>query len=360
MCGIDEQGDEFGSQLTLSLPRGIHTMRAEEAPEVNQHPATPDTTDPDVSMDLRNRVESPLGQRLAVERERLGWTRADVASRLKLPVKLVERLEYDDYDGLSDGVFLRGYLASYSRLVGLPVEQATRVAAAHTRTAPLVATGTISRTRYLFERYSVSATYLALTAIIVVPAVWLATHGGLEQSLVRTTPLDPPAHVGAVATTTTPLPLESSGTSAQNSDALAAETTTQESSAPASHDQAPVVASMAPFPASTATEISPEQVAPAAASAGGVHLIKLKLAQQSWVEITAGDGRKLEYGMLAAGSEHVYRSDGPLSVRIGNAQGAEVSVDGAAFDLTPYQRANVAHLKLLADGTGARPGHVEQ
>lgn len=309
-------------------------------------------------MDLRDRIEASFGQQLANAREKRGLDRADVAARLKLPLKLVERLEYDDYTGISDGVFLRGYLSAYARLVGVPEKDAVRVAAAHARTAPLVATGTISHTRYLFERYSGSATYLALTAIIVVPAAWLATHGGIEQNLVRTTPLDPPAHValaeipaGAAADAAPPArstsPLADAG--AQLAPPAQAGLMVE--------DQAPVVASMAPFPVAPA-EPKP-QPAPTA-SGQGAHLINLKLAQQSWVEIVTPDGRRLEYGMLAAGSEHAYRSDAQVSVRIGNAQGAEVSVDGNAFDLGPFQRGNVAHFKLLADGSAARPDRVAQ
>jgi cytoskeleton protein RodZ len=345
MRGIDDKGDEPGGQMALPLPRGMRTMRAEEASQVS-HPAT--SVDDDGAMDLRERVDVALGHHLVAAREQRGWTRAEVASRLRLPVKLVERLECDDYAGMSDGVFLRGYLASYARLVGVPVEQATRVAQSHARTVPLVATGTISRTRYLFERYSVSATYLALTAIIVVPAVWLATHGGLEQNLVRTTPLDPPSHAtSSPSTTNIAVPVEPAAESRVGD--VPAQSTPPE--------QAPVIASMAPFPAAPAR--APEPEAPPSANAGE-HKVKLKLAQQSWVEIVAADGRKLEYSMLAAGSEHVYQSDSVVTVRIGNVQGAQLDVDGANFDLTPYQRGNVAHFRLLADGSIARPSRAEQ
>lgn len=325
-------------------------MRAEEASQLN-HPAA--SIEADRSMDVRERVDGALGQHLVAAREQRGWTRAEVASRLKLPVRLVERLEVDDYAGMSDGVFLRGYLASYARLVGVPVEEATRVAQTHARTAPLVATGTISRTRYLFERYSVSATYLALTAIIVVPAVWLATHGGLEQNLVRTAPFDPPAHVVSSPTTTSIALPEQQRAETRMGDVPATLAPPVEQP-----EQNPVIASMAPFPAAPASAPQPP---PAPASVGeGEHVVKLKLAQQSWVEIVAADGRKLEYSMLAAGSEHVYRSDSVVTVRIGNVQGAELDVDGNAFDLTPYQRGNVAHFKLLADGNVVRPGRMEQ
>ncbi|HEU4665859.1 MAG TPA: RodZ domain-containing protein [Dokdonella sp.] len=337
-------------------------MRAEEASEVNEHSEPQDVHAEASPMDLRGRVEAPLGPRLVAEREKRGLTSADVAARLKLPLRLVERLERDDYAGISDGVFLRGYLSSYARLVGLPEEQALRVVETHARTAPLVATGTISHTRYLLERYSGSATYLVLTAIIVVPAVWLATHGGIEQNLVRTTPLDPPAHVAlAEPSAATPSAIAgTAGASSAPSDTQVASPAAEPPAAPA-QDQAPVVASMTPFPsvASNAPEVE-DPVASMPATGTGAHLIHLKLAEQSWVEITAADGRRIEYGMLAAGSEHSYRSDAQLSVRIGNAQGAQISVDGNAFDFAAFQRGNVAHFKLLADGSAARPARTEQ
>lgn len=356
-----DEADLECSQLALPLSRGLHPMRAEEATEVNEQSASQDVHAEAAPMDLRERVESPLGQRLAIEREKRGLTSADVAARLKLPLKLVERIERDDYAGITDGVFLRGYLASYARLVGLPVEEAARVAAAHTRAAPLVATGTISHTRYLFERYSGSATYLTLTAIIVVPAVWLATHGGIEQNLVRTTPLDPPAHVALAEPATAPSSLESSTVGAAAHDRPAALANSAAADAEPVREQGPVVASMTPFPSVASDEpAAASRDATAPVTGQGAHRIRLKLAQQSWVEILDADGRRLEYGMLAAGSEHDYRSDDQVSVRIGNAQGAEVSVDGSAFDLAPFQRGNVAHFKLLADGSAQRPGRVDQ
>lgn len=341
-------------------------MRAVEASEVNernQGTAEPGTA----SIELYERADTPLGWRLAQAREQHGWSASDVAARLKLPVKLIARLESDDYAGLTEGVFLRGYLGSYARLVGVPVEQAASVAAAHTQVAPLVATGTISRSRYLFERYSVSATYLVLTAIIVVPAVWLATHGGLEQNLARTTLLDPPASIAAAPGNDVPLTIEmqSGDVDSAESGAPAGAAVPSLASVPA--DQPPVIASMAPFataplraPAPVAAAPAPETAAVSTAAIGsGAHTLDLKLSQQSWVEIVTADGRKLEYGMLAAGSEHSYRSDAALSVRLGNAQGAEVRSDGNVIDLGPFQRGNVAHVKVFG-GSGSGVSRVDQ
>ena len=93
---------------------------------------------------------------------------------------------------------------------------------------------------------------------------------------------------------------------------------------------------MAPPPFTSATP-APLAETPAAAAPSGAHALVLKLSAASWVEILGTDGNKLEDGILPAGSERRYTSDTPLSVRLGNAEGAEVSVDGKIIDLAPYR-----------------------
>jgi len=61
------------------------------------------------------------------------------------------------------------------------------------------------------------------------------------------------------------------------------------------------------------------------------------------------DGSRMEYGLLPAGSSKTYHSDQPLDVRIGNASGAQLSIDGKAVTLSDFQHANVARLHVLIE-----------
>ncbi|MGA9422582.1 MAG: RodZ domain-containing protein [Rhodanobacteraceae bacterium] len=285
-----------------------------------------------------------LGARLRAARECKGLTLEEAAALLKLPIRLLARLEDDDYSKVDHGVYLRGYLTSYARLVDVPAELAEDQAECEIEPTPLVATGTISRSRFLFDRYSVSATYLILTALIVAPAVWLATHGGLEQNLARTAPLDSQASGGAAFDTAHDHTTETTSAT----DVLPA--VVQPTDPAAARDQEPVVASMAPFPApQNMLQVAP----PTAAAASGSHVLSVKLNQPSWVEVVAADGDKLEYALLPAGSERSYRSDQALSIRIGNTAGAEVSADGKALDLDPFSHANVAQHVLFGSNKAA-------
>ena len=62
------------------------------------------------------------GQRLRAAREAAGLSVHDVAAKLKMPSRIVEALEAEDWARIGAPVFVRGQLRSYSRLLGLPVE----------------------------------------------------------------------------------------------------------------------------------------------------------------------------------------------------------------------------------------------
>ncbi|GEM_PF-441903 len=298
--------------------------------------------------DIRGTCDPTLtiGARLRAAREARKWSVEDVAVRLHLPLRVLQRIEANDLAGI-DAIYLRGYLTSYARLVGVPGDAVSQ-ALGECVAPPLIATGQISHSRWLFERYSVPAVYLLLTGLIVGPSVWLATHGGLEQNLARLAPLDPPAGETVLAppaaSSMNPAitRAETRGTDDAADPAAAAGTMP----APAGeHHEAPLMASVAPFP--IGREPTPAIPDDKPAAAPGTHALTLRLSEPSWVEVIAQDGTRLEYGLLAAGAEREYRSAQPVSVRLGNCNGAQVTADGQSVDLGPYRHTNVAHFKAF-------------
>lgn len=353
--------DQDNGQLALPLLSGRHIMRAEELDTDGKASSEtlPQPGEEILQVVPERTVQNSFGRRLRAAREGLNLSRNEVGQRLRLPLRLIAQLEDDDYAGIDQGVYLRGYLSSYARLVGIPTVAADTVASANVRTAPLVATGQMSRSRYLFDRYSVSATYLILTALIVVPAVWLATHGGLEQNLARTTSLDSPSAIQVPPMGQPQASDADSPDTTQQAAADANESSPADANTalaviePPKQEQMPVVASMAPFATQAAMSVAPAPET-TIVRAAGAHSLVVKLTAASWVEIIAADGSKLEYGILPGGVERTYTSDTPLSVRIGNAEGAEVSADGKVLDLAPFRHANVARLRVFgANGTEA-------
>jgi cytoskeleton protein RodZ len=280
-----------------------------------------------------------LGHRLRAARDARGMTRDEASALIRVKASILDHLENNEFDRIGHGVYLRGYLRKYLELLHLPLVLADRVLEHHAELPPLTTSGTISRPRYLFERYSGSALYLVLTGVIIVPAVLLAMRAGFDSNLVRIAPLDASENT-AVASR----PPDAVNT-ATNPTAPAVDST-QTTRSTIANEERPFAASMTPFPPalpSTDSSRSGDVAAPS-----GQHVLKITLAEPSWVEITTGDGQKLEYGLLVAGTTRTYHSAQTIDARLGNINGAVVEVDGKSQDLTAFRHSNVAHFKLAS------------
>ncbi|MCL1633598.1 DUF4115 domain-containing protein [Luteimonas sp. SX5] len=252
------------------------------------------------------------GIRLRQAREAAGLRIEDVATRLKMPIRVVQALENDDWDRAGAAVFVRGQLRSYAKLLGIRIDDAIEMAGvrqiepseivSHVHTPPL---------QRLFEQTARRLVYVVMTAVIVVPVWMMATRGpvGLpsqdDSAGLDAPPRQPPAQTASKA----PAP---------------------------ARDRAPMVASLAPPLAS--------QPAPAPT-------LKLRMNGDSWMEVIAPDGRRLEQGLLPAGTELSYAEGEVARMVIGNASAVEVLKSGQLVDTEPFRRANVARFTVSSDGS---------
>ncbi|TCV93314.1 cytoskeleton protein RodZ [Luteibacter rhizovicinus] len=282
-----------------------------------------------------------FGARLRAAREARGFTIEACGQALRLPSRLLRQLEAGEYGGIDYQVYLAGYLGKYGRHVGLDEDAIQAELARLTPRQPdLVVTGGVSHSRFLFERYLTAATYVVLTAVIVVPMVWLGVRGTLDRDMARLSPLD-----------AAPVAQQDAPAGASSSAAVAATDTKPVPVAPEMHsEEQPLLASMAMFPSLDHTN-RPLAVPAASAPVGAGHSLTLSLPSASWVEVTAADGSRLEYGLLPAGTQKSYSSESALDVRIGNAAGAQVAIDGQPIQLETFRRANVARFRVdISDG----------
>ena len=331
---------------------------------INQSPSAeqPDRGAVLIDMTAAADVES-FGARLRTARQARGLGLEACAHALRLPIRVLRELENGEYAKLDYQVYLTSYLTKYGRQIGVDeaVIQAELSRLKSDQTQPaLVATGGISHSRYLLENYARAATYVVLTAVIAVPAIWLGMRGAFDRDVSHLAPLD----AAPVAQQEQAAPAVSStatGLAVAGSVAAPATVSSETVQAPAaavasSADQQPLLASMTPFPSlgnEGAATTKPAMTAPQVAGVGA-HSLVLNVPNDSWVEITRKDGSRLEYGLLRGGTAKTYQSDQPLDVRIGNANGAQVTLDGQPMSLDSYRRANVAHFHVdVQDGKAA-------
>lgn len=306
-----------------------------------------------------------FGSRLRAAREARGLDIETCGHALRLPVRVLRQLEASDFSGIDYQVYLESYLRKYGRYLEVDdAEIETALGKLRPAQPKLVATGGVSHSRYLLDRYATAATYVVLTLVIAVPTVWLGMRGTLSRDMSHLAPLDatPVAQQDAPPAAT---PVSSGAAAKSNASTTSVAQTAPlapaaAASASRSASEQPLLASMVPVPnLDSDVAITPPTTAnpSVAASGSGAHSVTLNLPNASWVEVIGKDGSRLEYGILPAGTNKTYHSDQPLDVRIGNATGAQVSIDGQSVTLDPYRHSNVAHFRVdIQDGKAAPAG----
>lgn len=278
-----------------------------------------------------------LAGRLRQARERMGWSVEEVGAQLRLPARVIERVEAGDFEGLGAPIYRRGYLRSFARLVGVAEDEvAVALAQDAGREPELVATGVQPRGQYMLDRVVRPASYIALTALIALPVVWWAASGRLGQELTAARSFD----------------LQISA-----SDLAADEPAERPAEGPGTGELAPgsamVRASLVPLPVETPPPALPPVPAAVPADAAdpvagsGPREAILELGADSWVEVTDDRGRRIHQALMRTGQWR-FRSEGPLAFTIGNSRTARLYADGEALDLSDHRSANdVARIEVF-------------
>lgn len=242
--------------------------------------------------------EDPIGLRFRHAREKARWSLESVAQQLKLPTAVLDAIEREDWAKLGAPVFVRSYVGSYAKLLGLPVTLADEVVRGKP-VPPLVSIGGSPASKPGLSRHASSLGYLLLTIAVIAAVVALAMY---YQSPRRGN--------------TEVLPL----------------------------DRAEAFATLAPF----------ESAPPKAAAPGLTEEVRLRFRSESWVDLVDLSGTHVERGVVPAGSELRYPKGQLAQVTLGDADAVEVSLAGAPLDLAPFRDAKVARFTVSSDGRIAR------
>jgi cytoskeleton protein RodZ len=291
---------------------------------------------------------SDLGARLRAARLAQGLGIVEAGQRLKVPAAIVEAMERGQFDRLGAPVYVRGHVAAYARLLGLPAAITSELPGeAIPATPALVSMRRSSAFGLAIERNARRALYVLVTAAIAGPIVWVVTHRAPADAPLAVAPLDagPVADEAglsrplAVALPTAPAAVASATPGVAAADAAG-------TPPPAAVHPEPVVASLTPFYGpSSEPPIAPAVGAPAPG-------LVLRFSGESWIEVHGTDGRRIEEALLRAGDERIYAAGEVGHVTLGNAAAVEVLRDGTPVDLAPFRRANanVARFTVSSDG----------
>ena len=282
--------------------------------------------------------QDPLGVQLRLAREQAGLTIENVGAQLRLPTAIVDAMEREDWTRLGATIYVRSYVGSYLRLLGLPEALLAQATANDRAAPPLVTLATRSRMRHTLDTTLRNAVYLVMTAVLVVPVVLVARH---YQARDRVQDLTLEAD-GAVRVA----PAGDAGAApAGPSDAA---TTVATADTP---DRVPVDAP-APVAAAAAPDPVMASMTPFASAAAADSLV-LTFEDESWIDVVGPDGARIERGLVPAGELRRFEAGRVGHVTLGNADGVRVEHAGREIDLTPFRAANVARFAVSSDGAPA-------
>lgn len=325
---------------------------AEEAPAAQQaQPALPATA----------------GAALRRARESRGLHIAALAAMLKVPQSKLEALEADRHQDLPDATFARALARAMCRALKVDAEPILALLprgseAALDRVTPGLNQPFRERATsqepllspQLFKSpvmLGVAALLLAALLVYLVPAAWV------DEATARLRNIGAPAASGELnppAEAASAVPGEPVAAPAPQASepALAAVTPAQSglpASLPAATATAGTTGTTSPAPtATTPTPVAATVLPPAAnlpPAAGGAPL-RVKVSQESWVEVVDAQGQLLLSKLMRPGDQIDLSGAAPLKLRVGNVAGTELVFRGQPVDLAARSRDNVARFEL--------------
>lgn len=307
------------------------------------------------------------GKALAAQREAMGWTVEQVADQLKLAVRQVVALEAGDYAALPSPAVVRGFVRAYAKIVRLdpaplvamipmdtPAPAETTTAARPQKPATFSES---SRFPLHGKRSSLPVAWIALAVVVVVAAA-AAWHLGLIPRGKSNTPVAPAAAPAQPGTTSEPL---------QKPDVPLISVPGQQNPAPAGDVQpgnaqpsngAPAPAAPAAPAAGSGAGAAPASAQPApapgpvqaaaetAVTATPANALVLSVNEDSWIQVTTADGKKLISRLIKAGSTETVPVDQPVNMIVGNPKGVSATLRGAQVELPMLPGKTIARVSL--------------
>lgn len=264
-----------------------------------------------------------VGERLRNARTARGLTLGDIEAATRIKQQYLDALEREAWDELPGATYVRGFLASYARHLGISTDEILGLSpSVQTPFTPLPRSVEVritpgnpqSRLRRIVK---------AIAVIVVAGAVVLAyvVVGQLRQFAATRPRPEAPASVSSGA-----------GGSA-GSQSAAPQPAGASAVTPPSGGQAPGAPPPAPGPAGGPTVAgTSEPPATGAASAGTLPVgqnivITAQATDRSWVRVVSDDSVVFE-GFVSAGDHQVWQGRRRVSIRVGNASALDLSVNG--------------------------------
>lgn len=322
------------------------------------------------------------GETLRNAREARGVTTAEAARQLNLTETSVQHIEAGAFDRLPGHTFARGYVRAYAKLLGLDQADIVREFDQFTGTnasgSSVHSLGRIEEPSRLSQNLLRLVSFGLLLLLCLAGFFWWQEQGsgvardasnriGMEHVEVdgadgktEIHTLDEPEDQAVIDAQTPegePTVSAPSVDAGENDEAgselpllpQGATTATPPPAAgqsPSGINAAQPTEQVPAAPTQPAPTAPPQATAPAPAPAAGQGMVRIKFTADCWTQVTDADGKTLSSRLQRQGDVLEVTGRAPLRVRLGYAQGAEVTYNGQAVDVMSRARGQTATLTL--------------
>jgi cytoskeleton protein RodZ len=272
-----------------------------------------------------------FGEKLKLEREKRKISLEQISSSTKIGTRMLQALEEDKFNQLPGGIFNKGFVRAYSRVVGLDEDQTVAEYLQASGDAPLVrnepgghepasheerareSQQNVRRLEAVSDSPARPLPWGLFAALLLVVALALSFWSHRQRERARLA-VPPPF-------TTTAASSEAGGASSPMSNsAVNTAPTSSSTNVPPAGESAPA----------SSPKTSPQSTA-ATAALPGEFTVVIQAREESWVSIVA-DGKTTASELLAAGSERTVRGRKEVIVKTGNAGGIIFRFNGKKLD----------------------------
>ncbi len=275
-------------------------------------------------------ITSGCGAVLKAERESMGLSIAQVAEVTRLRRHYIEALESETWEELPPPVFVRGFIKSYAKSVGLDEDKVLELYEKMDPEEPKVPTPLVGPPETKKGRSIILViVVLILAAMGYLWYVYLPSMG-TESPSPEVTQTEPTIDTQVPATESRePEAVEEKSVpetgEARTGNARTMETT---SSRDETIEEAPIAQEeSAESPAEEPTALVPSETA---GDLAGFHVLKGDVKGKTWVKIRV-DGQDPKEYIFQPGSKPQWKAKEGFDITIGNAAGIELEFDGKTF-----------------------------
>ncbi len=283
-----------------------------------------------------------FGEKLKLEREKRKISLEQISSSTKIGTRMLQALEEDKFNQLPGGIFNKGFVRAYARVVGLDEEQTVGEYLQASGDAPLVrnepgghealsqedrareSQQNVHRLEAISDSPARPLPWGLFAALLLVVALALSFWSHRQRERARESAHPTPIAATAPSSGGGPTAGEAGATSSLSSNSAAdtAPTTSSLKTSLSTDSRTP------PQPAPT---VAPKTSPNSTATLPGEFTVVIQVREESWISISA-DGKTTASELLEAGSERTVRGRKEIIVKTGNAGGVTFRFNGNKLD----------------------------